>query len=187
LILKAKEKTYVNTEIFLEYICMVFMRNLNELGSLEQFADEDAVLLMDNCPSHVEEVSTILRDARARVITWQPHTTHVFQELDLCLFGVLKQKGQYILPFDDELTTPDFFFKIYRTFRQPLTEPNIWGAFQEAGFEFDPSTEPYRLAFNEEKCGSTAGFREIWSRGFPVENLSARRQNSMVGWIDHHE
>jgi hypothetical protein len=65
LILKTTEKAYLNTEIFLEYICMVFMPNLNELRSLEQFADEDAVLLTNNCPTHVgEEVSTILRDAR---------------------------------------------------------------------------------------------------------------------------
>jgi hypothetical protein len=147
-VLKAREKAYLNTEIFLGHIRMVFMPNLNE-----QFADEDAVLSMDNCPSHVdEEVSTILRDVRVRIITWPPHTTHVFQELDLCLFGVLKRSGQYILPFDDNQTTADFFLKIDRMFRQTMTEPNIWGAFQEAGFEFDTSREPCRLAFNEEKC-----------------------------------
>jgi hypothetical protein len=103
LILKAREKGYVNTEIFLEYIRMVFMPKLNELLSLEQFADDDAVLLLDNCPSQVgDQVSTILRDARVRIITWPPHTTHVFQELDPCLFGVLKGRGQYILPFDND-------------------------------------------------------------------------------------
>jgi hypothetical protein len=116
--LKAREKAYVNTEIFLEYIHMVFMTNLNELRSLEQFADEEAVLSMDNCPSHVgEEVSAILRDTLVQIIIWQTHTTHVFQELDLCLFGVPKRRGQYILPFDDNQTTTDFVFKIYRTFR----------------------------------------------------------------------
>jgi hypothetical protein len=35
LILKAREKAYVNTEIFLEYIRMVFIPNLNELCSFE--------------------------------------------------------------------------------------------------------------------------------------------------------
>jgi hypothetical protein len=163
----------VNAEIFLEYIRMVFMRNLNERRSLEQFADEDAVLLMENCPNHVgEEVSTILHDSRVRIITWPSHTTHVFQELDLCLFGVLKRRGQYILPFDDDQTTADFFFKIYCTLRQTMTEPSIWGAFQEAGFEFDTSTEPYCLVLDEEKCQNTGECQEIWSRDFPLENLS---------------
>jgi hypothetical protein len=142
---------------------------------------------MDDCPSSVgEEVSTILRDARVRIITWPPHTTHVFQELDLCLFGVLKRRGQSILPFDDDQTTTDFFFKIYRTFRQTKTEPNIWGAFQEAGFEFDTSREPYRHVFNEEKCRNTRGFK-IWSRDFPLENLSTRLQNARFGWINRYE
>jgi hypothetical protein len=46
-------KPYVNAEILAEDIRMVFTPNLNERRNLEQFTDEDAVLLMDNCPSHV--------------------------------------------------------------------------------------------------------------------------------------
>jgi hypothetical protein len=65
LILKQRAKAYVNGEIFLEYIRMVFRPNLNELRSLEEFADEDAVLSTDSCSSHVgEEVLSLLRDAR---------------------------------------------------------------------------------------------------------------------------
>jgi hypothetical protein len=61
LILKQRAKAHVHGEIFLEYIRMVFLPNLNELRSLEEFADEDAVSLMDNCSSHVgEEVLSLL-------------------------------------------------------------------------------------------------------------------------------
>jgi hypothetical protein len=68
--LKWLAKAYVNGEIFLEYIRMVFLPNPNELRSLEEFADEGAVLLMDNYSSHVrEEVPSLLRDAGVRVIT----------------------------------------------------------------------------------------------------------------------
>jgi hypothetical protein len=58
-----------------------------------------------------------------------PHTTYIFQELDPCLFGVLKCRGQYVLPFDDDQTATNFLLKIYRTFRQTMIELNIWGAF----------------------------------------------------------
>jgi hypothetical protein len=85
------------------------------------------------------------------------------------------------LPFDDEQTTPDFFFKIYRTFRQPLTEPNIWGAFQEAGFEFDTSEEPYHIVLNEEKYRNTREFQEIWSRDFPSK--TCRQDGKMPGLV----
>jgi hypothetical protein len=69
IILKQRAKAYLNGKIFLEYIRMVFLPNLNELRSLEEFSDEDAVLLMDNCSSHVgEEALSLLQDARVRVI-----------------------------------------------------------------------------------------------------------------------
>jgi hypothetical protein len=133
LIFKARRKPYINAECFLEYIRRVCLPNLNELRTLEEFGDEDAVLLMDNCPSHVgEEILSLLRDARVRIITWAPHTsqltphtTDIFQQLDICLFGVLKRKEQYALPFGNDQTTIDFLLNIYRTFKQTMTEPNI--------------------------------------------------------------
>jgi hypothetical protein len=187
-ILKQRSKPYINAEIFMEYIRLVFLPNLNELRSLDQFADEDAVLLMDNCPSHVkEDVLDLLRDARVRVITWAPHATHIFQELDVSLFGVLKRREQYALPFEDDQTTAGFLLRIYRTFKQTMIEPNIWGAFHECGLEFDTSVEPYRLRLNEEKLRNSEGFREIWSLDFPPEKLSARRRNARFGWINKPE
>jgi hypothetical protein len=38
---------------------------------------------------------------------------------------------------------------------------NIWGVFQEVGFELDTSHEPYRLRFDEEKLQRSPGFQEI--------------------------
>jgi hypothetical protein len=54
--LKARAKSSVNTEIFLEYIRTLFLPNLHKLRSLEEFAD--------NCPRHLgEEILTLLKDA----------------------------------------------------------------------------------------------------------------------------
>lgn len=187
-VLKSRAKPYINAEIFSEYIRTVFVPNLNELRSLEQFAREEAVLLMDNCPSHVAEVLLdLLREARVRVITWPPHTTQIFQELDVSLFGVLKRRGQYKLPFDDDQGTANFLLRIYRTFKQTMIEANIWAAFRQAGFEFDVGREPYRLRFDEEKLRSSPAFQEIWSLDFPLEKLSVRRQRARFGWINQLE
>jgi hypothetical protein len=145
----------------MEYIRTVFLPNLNELRTLEEFAEEDAVLFMDNGRSHVgEDILNLLRDSRVRIITWAPQTTHLFQQLDICLFGILKRKEQYPLPFDNDETTSDFLQNIYQTFRQTMIEPNIWGVSPEAGFEFDTGAEPYRLVFHEEKLRKTPGFQE---------------------------
>jgi hypothetical protein len=144
--------------------------------------------LTDNCPSHVgEEILSLLRDARVRITTWAAHTTHIFQQLDICLFGVLKRKEQFALPFGNDQTTIDFLLNIYRTFKQTMIEPNIWRAFHEAGFVFDPRSEPYRLVFHEEKFRKTPTFQEIWSVDFPLEKLSRRRQVVKFGWINQVE
>jgi hypothetical protein len=81
---------------------------------------------MDNCPGDImDEVLRLLRDARVRVMTWSPQTTQIFQQLDVSFLGVLKRRGQYKLPFDEENGTGAFLFKIYRTLKQTMIEVNI--------------------------------------------------------------
>jgi hypothetical protein len=68
LIMKSNAKSYISPEIFLDYIQTVLLPNLaelrrldeldeldelNELNEMNEFAEEMAVLLMDNCPSHI--------------------------------------------------------------------------------------------------------------------------------------
>jgi hypothetical protein len=129
-ILKSRAKPYINAEIVEEYTRIVFLPNLDELRSLEEFAVEDAILLMDNCLSHVGEmILNLLCDAKVRVIIWHPHTTQIFQELDISFFGVLKRREQYRLPFDEDDGTAVFLLKTYRTFKQIMIESQYLGSF----------------------------------------------------------
>jgi hypothetical protein len=69
----------------------IFIPYLNELSESEQMNACEAILLMDNCLRHAsDDVVAILTNARVRVITFAPHMTHVFQMLDVVLFGALK-------------------------------------------------------------------------------------------------
>jgi hypothetical protein len=80
---KARAKPDTNAEIVSEYIRTAFLSNLTEPRSLDECADEYAVVLMD--------ILGLLRDAAVRVITWAPHMTQIFQQVDVSLFGVLKR------------------------------------------------------------------------------------------------
>jgi hypothetical protein len=187
-VLRHRATPYINAEIFDEYIRSVLLPNLNELQSLEGFPDEDAVLLIGDYPSHVgEHMLGLLRDAQVRVITWPPHTTKIFEELDLSLSGVLKRKAHYNLPFDNDEGTAAFVFKSYRVFKETMVEVNIWGAFREAEFQFEISVEPYRLLLHAEILRATPAFREMWSLDVPLEKLSVRRRNARFGWINRPE
>jgi hypothetical protein len=80
----------------------VFSPYSDACPALALFAQEIAVFLRDNCSGHVsDDLIPILTEARVHVIAFAPHTTQVFQVLDLTLFGVLKRRPRYELPFDD--------------------------------------------------------------------------------------
>jgi hypothetical protein len=138
-------------------------------------------------PNLTDEVLGLLRNARCRLINWTPHTIQLVEQLDESLFGVLKRRGQYKLPFAKTEATATFLFKIYRTVKQTMIEANIWGAFQELGFEFYTSREPYRLSFNEEKLRRSPRCPEISSLDFPFERLSTGRPGRRFDWIGQPE
>jgi hypothetical protein len=139
------------------------------------FAEEIAVLFMDNCSAHVsDDVIRILTQARLRVITFARHTTQVFQVLDLTLFGILKRRPRYELQFDDDNATVELILKVIHDFTQIKVPSNVWGAFQALGLEFDMRREPYRLFFDEVKLRGSAGLQALWSVDFPLDQLSGR-------------
>jgi hypothetical protein len=143
---------------------------------------------MDNCPSHVsDDIISLLTEARVRVITSAPHTTQIFQVLDVTLFGVLKRCLGDKLPFEDEKETVRLIMKVYHDFKQTMVEPNIWDAFRVIEFEFDTEAEPYQLLFNEEKLRQSEGFRELWSIELSLDQLLSQRQNARFGWINVQE
>jgi hypothetical protein len=128
--LKSRSKPYIDAKIYEKYIHTMFLPHLNELGSLEEFAEENAILLMDNSLSHIGEVILILlRDARVRIITWPTHTTQIFSQLDVSLFDVLKRREQERLPFDKDNGIASFVFKTCQMLKQIVLEANIWGCF----------------------------------------------------------
>jgi hypothetical protein len=86
-VLKHRSKPYVNRKLFLDYMNSIFIPYLNELRQSEKFAECEVVLLMDNCSHHMgDAVIAILTREHVRVITFAPHTTHIFQVLELVLF-----------------------------------------------------------------------------------------------------
>jgi hypothetical protein len=93
MVLKHKQKAYVTVTLFQQYGTSVLIPFIERLRTNPEFTGESAILLMDNCSIHTRlEVLATLRDYNVKVITFPPHTTQIFQTLDLCLFGVLKKK-----------------------------------------------------------------------------------------------
>jgi hypothetical protein len=151
---------------------------------------------MDHCFPHVTPAAIeLLSTARVRVVVVtfapQPRTREIFQVLDLTLFGVLKRRGQYQLPFEDDPGSVRFINKMYhdQDFRMTMTmiKPNIWGAFRGIGVKYSVVDELQRISFDEMTLRESEGFKELWDIDFRVGNLSPRRQSCKFGWINEPE
>jgi hypothetical protein len=99
--LNFNQKSCLNARIFFTDIRTILLLYHGTFRGREVLAQEIAVLLMDHSSADVsDDVISILTEASARVITFAPVTTQVFQVFDLTLFGVLKPCPRYELPFD---------------------------------------------------------------------------------------
>jgi hypothetical protein len=185
LVLRRRSKPYVNAVVFLEYVNNIFIPYFNELRDSEQMNACEAVLLMDNCSPHVpDDVVAVLTNARVRVITFAPHTTHVFQMLDVALFRALKKRASRLEMWNEEPGTVAFIIKLYHDFKQTIVKVNISGTFSAIGFSYDITQNPYGLLFDEEKFQQSRGFLELWALDKSLESLSTRRRQTKFGWIN---
>jgi hypothetical protein len=113
LILRKRDKLYMDSQLFHEYMATILIHYIKELPTNDKFAGKNTVLLMDNCAIHVQ--SDLLRfraDHQGKVITLPPHTNQIFQSLDLSLFGNFKKKMNYRVPLETDETIAGFVTRI---------------------------------------------------------------------------
>jgi hypothetical protein len=81
---------------------------------------------MHNCSRHPRpEVLKILREHDVKVIILLPHTTQLFQALDLSLFGALQAKLQYQLPLGNDDRVFAFIQKAFHSLKQTFVPDNV--------------------------------------------------------------
>jgi hypothetical protein len=60
-------------------------------------------------------------------------TPHIFQMLDVILFGDFKKLATGLETLDEEQLAATFLLKVYHDFKQTMIEVNIWGALEPYG------------------------------------------------------
>jgi hypothetical protein len=79
---------------------------------------------------------------------------------------------------DDDKTFTATINKLSRQFQLVATPENIREAFIRAGSSYSTGAIPYVLEFSRERMMESAGFRQAWQLGVPLESLSTPRQNA---------
>jgi hypothetical protein len=184
----SNQKPYFNAGIFLDSIRTVFLQDIDSLRGMAVLAQELTISLIDDCSAYVRnDVIVILIEARGCVITFAPHPTQTFQLLVLTRVGVPKGCPRYELPFDDDNATVKLIMNVYHGFTQTMLRSNVRGAFSALLFELDARREPDGLLFDEVKLRERAGFQELLSVDFPVDQISGPRCIAQFGWINKLE
>jgi hypothetical protein len=144
IVLEHRQKAYATATLLQQYVTSVLIPFIERLRTNPEFTGKSAVLLMDNCSVHTRtEVLATLRDHNVKVITFPPHTTQIFQILNLCLFGVFKRKMQYQLRFANDNRTVNFIRNSFRALKQTFVPDNAWSEFKLLGLEFNIPQTPY--------------------------------------------
>jgi hypothetical protein len=113
--------------------------------------------------------------------------THIFQMLDVVLFGILNKRCSGLEMWNKESDTVAFIIRLFHDFKQTMVELNIWRAFSSIGFSYYSTQNPYGLLFDEKKFRQSRGFIELCARETPLESLSTRRRQAKFGWINKPE
>ena len=127
------ESGYVNAESFTYWIYTCFLPELHKLRNKYSYAGK-AVLIMDNCSSHITSIKNInLLEENLVIHLLVPHSSHLTQPLDLNVFGSTKQFMSNYRYIDNLSRQSNQIIKIHCSLRQATTQYHCRAAFRSIG------------------------------------------------------
>jgi hypothetical protein len=175
----------VTREIFVEYLRAVLIPAVESNRSTAGCQNKPAILLCDNCASHCSnEVKRELAEHGILLLTYPPHTSHIFQVLDRLLFGCRKSAKKRILRDLSLGRDLNHVMRIIRAYESSTTSLTVRSSWEKTGFEFERRDGTWYLVVNEGKIRESPEFAEVWRVNHPEEQLSARRRQQPWGWIN---
>lgn len=183
--LKIQNSAYVTTESFKEYILEYFVPKFIQEKISDEKENLPAIIFLDNCKAHLDEnLLKILAENKILVITYPPHTSHVFQVLDKLLFGVLKKHKKYIPKNDDWQPLVDHIYRTFHAYELSTCSTTIRSSFIKTGFEYFTKNNKLYLKLNKSKIQNSIEFQEIWNFNYSFNDMSMRRRSIKFGWVN---
>jgi hypothetical protein len=183
--LEIRQVSDLDAELFSQHIKEIFIPTIAANRELPRYANRPAILFCDNCTSHCSD--EILRELARNdilVLTYPPHTSHLFQVLDVLLFGQLKVFKKYLPEDNNENREIDHILRIFRAYEGATTSMMIRASWEKAGFSYHQRDGTFYLAVDEGRIRGELDFCEIWQRNYPIESLSAQRRNQKRGLVN---
>jgi hypothetical protein len=142
-LLRCNDTSYVTRDIFKDYLTEVFLKYVGTVRASMNLGDSPAVLLCDNCTAHIdEEIKILLTQNNIRLLTFPPHTSHLFQPLDLVTFSVFKREHNDLrvkLPKGSQVWR---ITKLMKALERATDSSTNRAAFKRAGLVINPAVFP---------------------------------------------
>jgi hypothetical protein len=95
--IRSNDTSYITCPIFIEYLTNVILPYFAATRESLHLQSFTGVLLCDNCSPHNEEgIKQLLADTNIRLVTFPPHTSQLFQSLDLLTFAAFKREKREV-------------------------------------------------------------------------------------------
>jgi hypothetical protein len=124
---------------------------------------------------------------RVLVLTYPPHTSHIFQVLHELLFGLVKRAKNYQIRDDTLPIHLDHILRLFRTYEAAMASTTIRATWRQTGFEYENRNIITCLSINERQIREPRDFREIWMFVYHESQLSARRQQQKWEWMNEEK
>jgi hypothetical protein len=155
----------MNHKIFHDYLKDVLLPHIEQAKAEK---GGPAVLLRDNCSSYrKDETIQMLSEQDFKVVQFPPHTSGIFQMLDLSFFGTFTRAKQSFSKNPELHFMADHADRMYRVFDAARTTSTVRGAFMHVGITY-----------------TKHGFKEVWHANFLIAQLSPRRLSARWGFIN---
>jgi hypothetical protein len=178
----------VNAEIFERYVDTVLIPAVEANRQLPGCGKKTAILFCDNCLAHM---SNLMLKKLARhgvlVFTHLLHTSHIFQVLDVLLFGLAKNSKKYEICDDTLAIHVDHILRLFRVYEASMASTTIRAAWRQTEFEYENRNITMHLSINEEQIRESRNFRRIWMFDYHENQLSAGPEKQKWGWINEHK
>jgi hypothetical protein len=149
--------------------------------------NKSAILFWDNCPAHWSgEALGKLDTCGILVIAYPPHSLHIFQVLDVLLFGILKKAKKYQRRDDTLRREVDHVLRWFRADEQATASTTIRASRLKTGLDYTLRDAAIYLIVNETKIHQCDAFREVWLFNYHPPRTSKKRAAQRWGWLNEH-
>jgi hypothetical protein len=185
-LIRSNDSSYVTHEIFKEYLTRVVVPYFLTTRESLHLGPLTGVLLCDNCASHVDdEIMSMLANHNIRVVTFPPHTTHLFPPLDLVTFAAFKREKREI--HSDGLEASQVW-QITKRMKalEHITDSSNNRAFRRGGLGINPRVFPPVATVDSRKLNEMINSSTLpdVGRDDPARPASAGRRAPVFGFLN---